>query len=825
MPDRPYVKWEFDAFDIAAFRRVRGAVVRRHRVPSGPPGVDGAAQPWDVLVTPLLGGRARLPLAVDPAVADRWTVAHVLLPHLARPAVGGDGTAGEEDPERSGVRSTGEPAPPPALPVVTARNPAAPPTWCRAYRSTAPGVWDGLVEAARSHGVTAGEAVVAAFAEVLRTWSGTHRFGFTHVSVGARGIGSAQWERDADGGTFAERARRPRVSAPLPSSPVVLATALHPAPSVDSGPPAVELSPRPGGLLAVDVTRDERGAVAMVWQWPADRCPPGMTEAMADAFRLLLERLSGNGPEWTSEQLRLVPEEQLAQRARINATQAPLPGGLLHTPVIEHARLRPHAPAVITAHRTLTYGELHRRTNQVGRRLRELGARPGRLVAVVMDKGWEQVVALHGVLASGAAYVPVDPAVPAERLRRLLDQARAGLVLTESRTDTRVTWPDGVRRLCVDTDFDAVADGPLEPVQRQTDLAYVIFTSGSTGTPKGVMVDHRGALNALHDVNRRVGMGPGDRCLALSGIWFDLSVYDTFGVTAAGGAVVVPDPSPYPDPGHWARLMDDAGVTFVLAVAALLEMLAAHLENGGERERIARLRTVIQAGDMLPVTLPGRLRALNPRVRVFNGGGPAESCVLSVIHAVGPVGPAATGIPLGRPMANQRYHVLDERLQPCPVWVPGEIHIASEVGLAQGYWRDGERTAAHFRPVPGLGERVYASGDIARFLPDGDLEILGRKDFQVKIQGVRIELGEIEAALAEHPAVASAVVVADRTVPDLPMLRAFAVAAGEARPELRAFLARTLPSAMVPAEVTWLERLPLNANGKVDRLALAGLDR
>ncbi|UFR00362.1 amino acid adenylation domain-containing protein [Streptomyces sp. Go40/10] len=825
MPDRPYVEWESDAFDTAAFRRARGVIVPRRRVLGGPPGTDGAARPWDVLLTPLPGGRTRLCPAVDPAVAGRRNLAHVTLPDPVPPTAGGDGAGRGADPDRSRVRCTGDPAPPPALPAAPARNPAAPPTWCRAYRSTAPGVWEGLAEAARSYGVTAGDAVVAAFAEVLRTWSTTHRFGFTHVCVGTRGIRSAQWERDADGATFAERARRSRASAPDPSSPVVLTTALHRAPPAGSGPPSVELSPRPQGLLGVDVTRDERGAVAAVWQWPADRCPPGTTEAMADAFRLLLERLGGNGPDWTSEHLRLVPEEQLALRARVNATQTPLPGGLLHTPVIEQARLRPHAPAVITAHRTLDYGELHRRMNQVGRRLRELGARPGRLVAVVMDKGWEQVVALHGVLASGAAYVPVDPAVPAERLRRLLDRARAGLVLTESRTDARVTWPDGVRRLCVDTDFDAVDDGPLEPVQRQTDLAYVIFTSGSTGTPKGVMVDHRGALNALHDVNRRVGMGPGDRCLALSGIWFDLSVYDTFGVTAAGGAVVVPDPSPYPDPGHWARLMDAAGVTFVLAVAALLEMLAAHLESGGERQRIARLRTVIQAGDMLPVALPGRLRALNPRVRVFNAGGPAESCVLSVIHAVGPAGSAATGIPLGRPMANQRYHVLDERLQPCPVWVPGEIHIASEVGLAQGYWRDGERTAACFRPVPGLGERVYASGDIARYLPDGELEILGRKDFQVKIQGVRIELGEIEAALAEHPAVASAVVVADRTVPDLPMLRAFAVAAGEARPELRAFLARTLPSAMVPADVTWLERLPLNANGKVDRLALARPDR
>ncbi|WP_158838833.1 amino acid adenylation domain-containing protein [Streptomyces sp. NRRL S-1022] len=717
-------------------------------------------------------------------------------------------------------------APPPALPVVTARTPEQPLTWGRASRVTGPGVWDGLTGAARAHGVTAGQAVVAAFGEVLRTWSTTQRFAYIHESVGEDDVVAAQRERHGDGRPIAERAALPDTGAPGDRSPVVLVTALHRPRPGEPVAAAVVPAPRPESLLHVRVTRDERGAVEAVWRWPADRCPPGMAEAMADAFRLLLERLGANGPEWTAEHPRLVPGEQLALRARTNATRTPLPRGLLHTPVIEQARLRPDAPAVITTGRVLGYGELNSRMNQVGRRLRELGARPGRLVAVVLDKGWEQIVALHGVLASGAAYVPIDPAVPAERLRRLLDQAQAGLVVTESRTDARVTWPDGVRRLRVDADFDSVDDGPLEPVQQQTDLAYVIFTSGSTGTPKGVMVDHRGALNALHDVNRRVGMGPDDRCLALSGIWFDLSVYDTFGVTAVGGAVVVPDPSPYPDPHHWAKLADAAGVTFVLAVSALLEMLAAHLESSGERERIARLRTVIQAGDVLPVTLPDRLRALNPRIRVYNGGGPAESCVLSVIHAVGRVDPAATSIPLGRPMANQRYHVLDERLRPCPVWVPGEIHIASEVGLAQGYWRDAARTAAHFRPVPGLGERVYASGDMARYLPDGTLEILGRKDFQVKIQGVRIELGEIEAALAEHPAVASAVVVADRAVPELPLLRAFVVAAGDGRAaapdELRAFLARKLPSSLVPADVTFLERLPLNANGKVDRLALTG---
>jgi non-ribosomal peptide synthetase component F len=298
-----------------------------------------------------------------------------------------------------------------------------------------------------------------------------------------------------------------------------------------------------------------------------------------------------------------------------------------------------------------------------------------------------------------------------------------------------------------------------------------------------------------------------------------------FGMIVAGGAVVLPDPAAKPDPGHWSALVEQARVTFWNSVPALLEMLVMYTELTRRSRRLASLRLVILAGDWIPVTLPQRLRALNEHVRVIASGGPAETCVWSVIYPIGTVDPSWTSIPYGRPMTNQQYHVLDKRMRPCPVWVPGEIHIASEAGLAQGYWRDEERTGKQFRTIPGTGQRAYASGDMGRYLPDGNIEILGREDFQVKIQGVRIELGEIEAALTAHPSVRSAVVVAAGKVRDLPVLHGYVVwEDGEPTggiAELRAFLGRKLPASMVPPVLTALDRLPLTRNGKVDRLGLA----
>nr|WP_239072279.1 AMP-binding protein [Streptomyces bauhiniae] len=275
---------------------------------------------------------------------------------------------------------------------------------------------------------------------------------------------------------------------------------------------------------------------------------------MFAAYVEVLRGLCHDEQAWQRSAPVLVSDADLAERREVNATAAPLPTGLLHEPFLRRAALAPERTAVIAADRTLTYGELDAHTDRLSNWLRGRGAGPGSLVGIVMEKGWEQVAATIGVLKSGAAYVPIDAAVPPERLRLLTEKAGITLVLTQSGVARRVEWPERTARLDVDgPEAEALDARPLGPSgARPGDVAYVIFTSGSTGTPKGVMIEHTGALNTVLDVNERFGVTEEDRVLALSSLNFDLSVYDVFGILAAGGAVVLPEPEAHREPGRWA---------------------------------------------------------------------------------------------------------------------------------------------------------------------------------------------------------------------------------------------------------------------------------
>lgn len=665
-----------------------------------------------------------------------------------------------------------------------------------------------IVGAARRREFTAPSVVrplvLAAYAEVLRTWSGTARF-----AIRVRGTRADSLAIAEDAPTFGERL-----------------AALRSAACGDGAFP-VTYTETVDGDLPADVTVELRitdvgDELRCVWLSRDDVFPPRVAEDMCHALGGLLGTLSADSTD--RARFDLLPDWQLEVMARAQDTAGPAPGGLLHEAAAEHVRTRPDAPAVLTAGRQLTYREFGSRVNQIGRRLRELGVRPNRLVAVVMDKGWEQIVGVHGVLTAGGAYLPVDAHTPAERLAVILERGEVEIVLTQSTVDERTRWPAGVRTLCVDRDFDGLDDTPLPSVASPEDLAYVIFTSGSTGVPKGVMVEHHSAVNLVTESNRAFGIGQDDRCLALSGLHFDLSVYDAFGLLSAGGAVVVPDPSPKPDPGHWSTLMERFDVTFWNSVPALMEMLVLYLELTRREQRVRSLRNAVLGGDWIPVALPPRITAICPDIRLYSIGGPAEAVVWAARYPIERVDPAWTSIPYGRGVTNQELHILDEQLRPCPVWVAGEMYVISDVGLARGYWRDEERTARQFVVLPS-GRRGYATGDLGRFLPDGELEFLGRKDFQVKIQGVRIELGDIEAAICAHPGVTAAVVVASGRPRELPVLRAYVVLADPHAavdvPGLREFLAAKLPAYMVPNMITLLDALPLTGNGKVDRRALA----
>nr|WP_255653608.1 non-ribosomal peptide synthetase/type I polyketide synthase [Myxococcus sp. XM-1-1-1] len=499
-------------------------------------------------------------------------------------------------------------------------------------------------------------------------------------------------------------------------------------------------------------------ALYFSWDSVDAQFPQGLMDALFGAYVRLLRRLVEDPSAWEAPARQPLPAEQLARREAYNATGRPVPSERMETLFLRQAATRPQAPALIAGDKVLTYGALERRSARLASWLVARGARPERLVAIVAEKGPEQVLSALAILRAGAAYLPLDPSLPTERLHELLRDARVDLVLTQAHLDASLTWPEGPRRLAVDLD-GALDVGDAEPPAVQGNgLAYVIYTSGSTGRPKGVMIDHQGAVNTLVDINARFGVGPEDRVFALSSLSFDLSVYDVFGTLAAGAAIVMPAPGTLRDPSHWLSVLTQGRVTVWNSVPALMEMLIEFVEGAGQRLPDS-LRLVMMSGDWIPVTLPERIRSQRAGIELVSLGGATEASIWSILYRIGEVDRAWRSIPYGHPMVNQRFHVLDDALEPCPEWVAGQLYIGG-VGLALGYYGDAERTAARFIVHPRTGERLYATGDLGRFLPDGNIEFLGREDFQVKIQGHRIELGEIEAALDTHPAVRGAVVKA-----------------------------------------------------------------
>ena len=567
-----------------------------------------------------------------------------------------------------------------------------------------------------------------------------------------------------------------------------------------------------------------RGAL----QYNIDLFDAATAAGMVEHFLVLLAGIV-RSPDTTATRFELASDaERAALRAR-NATDAPYPQDrCLDQLFAASAARQPDALAVISGLERLSYAALERQRNQLGHRLRRLGARTNAAVAIVMDKGWEQVVAMLGIHAAGAAYLPIDPGIPHERLAYILDHAQVEIVVTQPWIDDRIAWPAGLA--CVVVGDPTLADedaAPLAPRHTPDDLAYMLYTSGSTGQPKGVTLRHRGAVNTVHDINVQLGVTADDRVIAMSAATFDLSVYDVFGTLAAGAAIVMPEASAMRDPAHWARLVRDERVSVWSSVPAYMQMLTALLEAGREAA-LPSLRAVALSGDVLPLALPDRIRAqLGAHVAVYNLGGNTEASIWSVIFPVDRVEPSWTSVPYGHPLANQRCYVLNESLVACPSSVPGDLYFAG-LGLAREYWRDEAKTDAYFFAHPETGERIYRTGDLAYWRPDGELILLGRSDFQVKVQGFRIEPGEIEAALKKHAGVREAIVLARADLGSTAKrLVAYVVAApGVTLPaaELRTFLAEWLPDYMIPSVFMVVAELPLSANGKIDRKALPAPD-
>jgi amino acid adenylation domain-containing protein len=564
------------------------------------------------------------------------------------------------------------------------------------------------------------------------------------------------------------------------------------------------------------------------FQYNADLFEDATIGRMAGHLEMLLSGIVANPDLHISMFPLLMEEERHQLLVEWNDTRTDYPNDCcLHQLFEVNEKKRPNAFALIFKEEQVTYSELNRRANQLAHHLRSLGVSPEVRVGICVERSVEMVVAILGTLKAGGAYVPLDPTYPRERLAFMLEDAKVSVLLTQQRLlaglpEHRATVA------CLDTGWEVISRESVDSVKSEVtveNLAYVIYTSGSTGRPKGITLRHSGVVNNLVDLNRSFEIGVEDRILAISSPSFDMCVYEVLGTLAAGATIVMPDASVAKDPSHWAKLIVKHRVTVWNSAPQLLEMLVSYVEDRAElRPRF--LRVAILGGDWVPVTLPARLKALAENVKVIVLGGATEASIHSIVYPVEKADPSWRSIPYGRPMANQHAYILDPYLQPVPVGVPGELHLGG-VGLARGYFDRPDLTAEKFIPNPfgqQPGDRLYKTGDLARYMPDGNIELIGRVDYQVKIRGHRIELGEIIAALKQHPTIQQAVVVAREDEPGNKRLVAYVVcdftSDKPTQSELRNTLKKQLPDYMIPPVIVVLDKMPLSPNGKVDRRAL-----
>jgi amino acid adenylation domain-containing protein len=496
----------------------------------------------------------------------------------------------------------------------------------------------------------------------------------------------------------------------------------------------------------------------------------------------------------------------------------------LHRLIEEQVERTPQTVAVTYEGRELTYRQLNERANQLAHHLRRLGAGPESLVGIAAERSLELVVALVATLKAGAAYVPLDPGYPRERLQYMLEDAGIEILLTQSHLLDVLPEAEAERVLLDQFEWDSGTDN-LGVAVDPGHPAYAIYTSGSTGRPKGAVIPHRGIVNRLLWMQEAYGLGPDDRVLQKTPFSFDVSVWEFFWPLLTGARLVVAPPGAHQDAAWLARLICDNGITTLHFVPSMLQLF---LEGKGLAGSCRTVRQVMASGEALPPELVERFceRLSETGARLHNLYGPTEASVDVSFHACAPH--SRRGVPIGRPIANIALHIQDRHGEPVPPGVPGELLIGG-VGLARGYLHRPALTAEKFVPNPwgAPGERLYRTGDLARFRPDGAIEFLGRLDHQIKIRGVRVELGEIEAALCRQPGVREAVVMARAEAAGETRLVAYLVALSQPAPSaatLRNALRESLPEAMVPSAFVVLPAFPLTPSGKVDRKALPAPD-
>jgi amino acid adenylation domain-containing protein len=573
---------------------------------------------------------------------------------------------------------------------------------------------------------------------------------------------------------------------------------------------------QPNYAITVFGSVDEELHLTMTYD--RQRCSDTAIARLFVHLRTALESLACGSPHQCVADVSLFPPEERQQiLTSWNATQASYPRTSCLHQLFEAQTMRtPHAVAVLCEGQRLTYQELDTRANQLAHGLRKHGIGPEVLVGLCLERSVNMVVGMLGVLKAGGAYVPLDPQSPSQRLAFMAADADIAALVTQEQLRTLLPAYTGPV-ICLDAQGkdDAEENRETLPVAFSAEnLAYVIYTSGSTGTPKGVQISHRSVVNVLSDLRRRLEISHHDTWLATTTLSFDIAVLEFFLPLCIGARVEIATREEIMDGFRLARKLAQSYATVMQATPATWQMLLDVGWNGSP------YLTALCGGDTLSHQLAD---ALQSRVAgLWNLYGPTETTIWSTAARVDSThGP----ILIGKPLANTQVYILDATLQPVPIGTSGELYISGD-GVARGYFNRPELTAEKFLPHPfnaTPGARLYKTGDLARFLPDGAIEHLGRCDSQVKVRGFRIELGELESVLTEHPAIRAAVATAYTDSQQEKQLAAYFVTRGAPAPtpsELRAFLATRLPGYMIPATFIRLDALPLTHNGKIDRRAL-----
>ncbi|HEU0178137.1 MAG TPA: amino acid adenylation domain-containing protein, partial [Blastocatellia bacterium] len=604
--------------------------------------------------------------------------------------------------------------------------------------------------------------------------------------------------------------------------------------------------------------REQAEESQVIFTYSTDLFADATIERMIGRYQLLLESIVAN-PDQKLSELRLLSErEESLVLTEWNAISRDYPDDkLIHELFAAQVTRAPAAVALIDGARQVTYAELNRRANQLARRLQRLGLKTESRVGLLLDRSIELIISVLGVLKAGGAYVPLDPSYPAERLEFMLADTGSRLCLTESSSLDKLSAV-GAQTICLDTDWADIAQEPeTEPQTSATPdhLAYVMYTSGSTGIPKGVAIPHKAVNRLVHNTNY-VQFSDKENFAHISNVSFDAATFEIWGALLHGGRLTILDKEIVLSPPELARQIGAQGISAMFITAALFNQIA-HVAP----QTFCAARYVLVGGEAAEPQSFRRVLLNSPPENLCNAYGPTENTTFSAWHPVTEAPENATSIPIGGPIANTQLFVLDENFRPAPIGVDGELLLGGD-GLARAYYNRPGLTAEKFVPHPFSrreGERLYCTGDLARWLPSGAVEFIGRLDHQVKVRGFRVETGEIEAVLRKHPRVKDCAVIARAdgsgskrliahivTVPsDLADLADLALASpvngsapspaqpaqGQTSAEqaelarlLRTYLQTRMPEYMIPSAFVVHDEMPLNANRKVDRQALAAME-